>query len=136
MEKSRKEWTCQTRRMRFLALALRVVVSLILFHTRPPESCFFTSSMTRVPQNAPIFILLLLLANRNAPQQLNWTDVCLGPRGMDLTGRAPSNLPYWLQMPKVLFFLGCFPKQFLIILFLSYIGCENRILYKLIKIKY
>lgn len=50
--------TCQTRRRRFLALALRVVVSFILFQTSPPESCFFTISITLVPQNAPpIFIL-------------------------------------------------------------------------------
>lgn len=48
-----RERTCQTRRRRFLALALRVGVSLILFHTRPPESCFFTISITLVPQNAP-----------------------------------------------------------------------------------
>lgn len=46
--------TCQTRCRRFLALALRVEVSLILFQTRPPESCFFTISITLVPQNAPI----------------------------------------------------------------------------------
>jgi len=45
--------TCQTRRSRFLALAFRVVVSLILFQTSPPESCFFTISITRVPHNAP-----------------------------------------------------------------------------------
>lgn len=48
------ESTCQTRRRRVLALALRVGVSLIRFQRRPPESCFFTISITRVPQNAPI----------------------------------------------------------------------------------
>lgn len=58
---------CQTRSMRFLALALRVVVSFILFHSRPDESCFFTISITLLPQNAPIlsflysFILELLV---------------------------------------------------------------------------
>jgi len=49
----REAETCQTRRRRFLALALRVVVSLILFQRSPPESCFFTISITRVPHNAP-----------------------------------------------------------------------------------
>ena len=56
MEKKKRELphTCQTRRRRVLALALRVEVSLIRFQMRPPESCFFTISITRVPQNAPI----------------------------------------------------------------------------------
>lgn len=62
--KSKKEnkvrWrTCQTRRRRFLALALRVEVSLILFQRRPPESCFFTNSSTLVPQNAPHAVAII-----------------------------------------------------------------------------
>lgn len=36
-----------------MALALRVVVSLILFHRRPGELFRFTISSARVPQNAP-----------------------------------------------------------------------------------
>ena len=66
----RERETCQTLRRRFLALALRVEVSLILFHTKPPESCFFTISITLVPQNAPTispFPLLLLLLFSSLP---------------------------------------------------------------------
>ena len=45
--------TCQRRFRRFLALFLRVVVSLIRFHNRPGESFLFTTSSARVAQNAP-----------------------------------------------------------------------------------
>lgn len=58
----RRRRTCQTRRRRFLALALRVEVSLILFHRRPPESCFFKISRTLVPQNAPHADAILTLS--------------------------------------------------------------------------
>ena len=44
--------TCQRRFRRFLALFLRVVVSLIRFHNSPGESFLFTTSRARVAQNA------------------------------------------------------------------------------------
>lgn len=44
--------TCQRRFRRFLALFLRVVVSLIRFHNSPGESFRFTTSSALVAQNA------------------------------------------------------------------------------------
>lgn len=44
---------CQRRLRRFLALFLRVVVSLIRFQSSPGESFRFTTSSARVAQNAP-----------------------------------------------------------------------------------
>jgi hypothetical protein len=52
-ERAEETWTCQSRLRRFFALFLRVVVSLMRFHSRPGPSFRFTTSSARVAQNAP-----------------------------------------------------------------------------------
>lgn len=74
-----------------MALALRVEVSLILFQTRPPESCFFTISSTLVPQNAPQavdidFLLLVTQTNGNLFPDLILRENSVRLLGLNLMG--------------------------------------------------